>query len=161
MICLSIVRTPKGSCNNAPFSEGFLEGFSRLTSRRFQEGFLEGLLQWVVTETRVLRRVLRRGSKKGLSRRILEGRSTPFREYDPVGVRPIQSSKLLAKTLSFAKPVLKAPKLAKGTSGVVVEEGVFPSTARLFEPSLPDLGLFALGLTQWTPFFLPHVHLGS
>ena len=33
---------------------------------------------------RVLRRVLRRGSKKGLSRRHLEGRSTPFREYDPV-----------------------------------------------------------------------------
>ena len=38
---------------------------------------------------RVLRRVLRRGSKKGLSRRHLEGRSTPFREYDPVGVCPI------------------------------------------------------------------------
>ena len=37
---------------------------------------------------RVLRRVLRRGSKKGLSRRRLEGRSTPFREYDPVGVCP-------------------------------------------------------------------------
>ena len=33
---------------------------------------------------RVLRRVLRRGSKKGLSRRHLEGRSTPFREYDPL-----------------------------------------------------------------------------
>ena len=33
-----------------------------------------------------LRRVLRRGSKKGLSRRHLEGRSTPFQEYDPVGV---------------------------------------------------------------------------
>ena len=31
---------------------------------------------------------LRRGSKKGLSRRHLEGRNTPFREYDPVGVRP-------------------------------------------------------------------------
>ena len=29
------------------------------------------------------RRVLRRGSKKELSRRHLEGRSTPFREYDP------------------------------------------------------------------------------
>ena len=37
---------------------------------------------------RVLRRVLRRGSKKGLSRRHLEGRSTPFRVYDPVGVCP-------------------------------------------------------------------------
>ena len=34
-------------------------------------------------------RVLRRGSKKGLSRRHLEGGNTPFREYDPVGVRPI------------------------------------------------------------------------
>ena len=32
------------------------------------------------------RRVLRRGSRKGLSRRHLEGRSTPFREYDPLGV---------------------------------------------------------------------------
>ena len=30
----------------------------------------------------------RRGSKKGLSRRHLEGRSTPFREYGPVGVCP-------------------------------------------------------------------------
>ena len=28
-------RTPRGSCNNAPFSEGFSEGFSRLLSRRF------------------------------------------------------------------------------------------------------------------------------
>ena len=37
---------------------------------------------------RALRRVLRRGSKKGLSRRHLEGRSTPFQEYDPVGVCP-------------------------------------------------------------------------
>ena len=55
----------------------------------FLEGFLEGVLQWVLMERRVLRRVLRRGSKKGLSRRHLEGRSTPFREYDPVGVRPI------------------------------------------------------------------------
>ena len=36
----------------------------------------------------VLERVLRRGSKKGLSRRHLEGRSTPFREYDPLGVCP-------------------------------------------------------------------------
>ena len=30
------------------------------------------------------RRVLRRGSKKGLSRRRLEGRNTPFRVYDPL-----------------------------------------------------------------------------
>ena len=41
-----------------------------------EEGFREGL-------------VLRRGSKKGLSRRHLEGRNTPFREYDHVGVRPM------------------------------------------------------------------------
>ena len=45
-------------------------------------------MQWVLMGIRVLRRVLRRGSKKGLSRRHLEGRSTPFREYDPVGVCP-------------------------------------------------------------------------
>ena len=30
----------------------------------------------------------KKGSKKGLSRRHLEGRSTPFREYDPLGVCP-------------------------------------------------------------------------
>ena len=45
-------------------------------------------MQCVLQGGRVLRRVLRRGSKKGLSRRHLEGRSTPLREYDPVGVRP-------------------------------------------------------------------------
>ena len=37
---------------------------------------------------RVPRRVLSRGSEKGLSRRHLEGRSRPFREYDFVGVCP-------------------------------------------------------------------------
>ena len=52
---------------------------------RFLEAFLEGVLQWVLMGGRVLRR----GSKKGLSRRHLEGRNTPFREYDPVGVRPM------------------------------------------------------------------------
>ena len=41
-------------------------------------------MQWVLMGRRVLRRVLRRGSKKGLSRRHLEGRNTPFREYDPL-----------------------------------------------------------------------------
>ena len=45
-------------------------------------------MQCVLQRGRVLRRVLRRGSKKGLSRRHLEGRNTPFFEYDPVGVRP-------------------------------------------------------------------------
>ena len=69
-ICLG--HTPTGASNNAPFSEGFLEG----------------VLQWALMGRRVLRRVLRRGSKKGLSRRHLEARSTPFREYDPVGVCP-------------------------------------------------------------------------
>ena len=48
---------------------------------------------------KVLRRVLRRclavgfngkkGSKKGFWSRHLEGRSTPVREYDPVGVCPM------------------------------------------------------------------------
>ena len=51
------------------------------------EGFLEAVLQCVLQGGSVLRRVLRRGSKKGLSRRRLEGGNTPFREYDPVGVR--------------------------------------------------------------------------
>ena len=46
---------------------------------------------------RVLRRVLRRGSKKGLSRRHLEGRSTPFRAYDPLGVCPIDTQETLLK----------------------------------------------------------------
>ena len=43
-----------------------------------------------------LRRVLRRGSTKGLSRRRLEGRSTPFREYNPLGVRPSRSCAAIA-----------------------------------------------------------------
>ena len=45
-------------------------------------------MEWALIGRRVLRRVLRRGSKKGLSRRHLEGRSTSFREYDPLGMRP-------------------------------------------------------------------------
>ena len=44
--------------------------------------------QCVLQGGRVLRRVLKRGSKKGLSRKHLEGRNTPFREYDPLRVRP-------------------------------------------------------------------------
>ena len=51
-------------------------------------------MSWVLMGRRVLRRALRRGSKKGLSRRHLEGRNTPFREYDPLGVRPIVSAPL-------------------------------------------------------------------
>ena len=42
----------------------------------------------------MLRRVRRRGSKKGLSRRHLESRSTPFREYDPLGVCPTQIARI-------------------------------------------------------------------
>ena len=37
---------------------------------------------WALQGGRLLRRVLRRGSRKGLSRRHLEGRNTPFQEYD-------------------------------------------------------------------------------
>ena len=56
---------------------------------------------WVLMGRRVLRRVLRRGSKKGLSRRHLEGGSTPFREYDPLGVCPILvfMTKMMSKLL--------------------------------------------------------------
>ena len=50
-------------------------------------------MQCVLQGGRVLRRVLRRGSKKGLSRRHLEGRRTPLREYDPVGVRPLKNER--------------------------------------------------------------------
>ena len=45
-------------------------------------------MQWALKGGRVLRMVLRRGSKKGPSRRRLEGRNTPFQEYDPLRVRP-------------------------------------------------------------------------
>ena len=50
--------------------------------------FLEGVLQWALEGGRVLGRVLSRGSKKGLSRRHLEGRNTPFQEYDTLCVSP-------------------------------------------------------------------------
>ena len=53
-----------------------------------KEGFLEGVLRWALRGGWVLRRVLRRGSKKGFSRRHLEGRNTPFQEYNPLRVRP-------------------------------------------------------------------------
>ena len=63
----------------------------RRFSRLLREGFLdfEGVLQWFLEGGRVRRRVLRRGSKKGVSKRHLEGRNTPFREHDPLPVRPI------------------------------------------------------------------------
>ena len=71
---------------------GFLEGLSRLLSRTF---YLERVLQWSLEEGKVRRRVLRRGYKKGLSRRHLEGRTTPFQEYDPVRVlRPRKQSSM-------------------------------------------------------------------
>ena len=61
-------------------------------------------MQCVLPGGRVLRRVLRRGSKKGLSRRHLEGRNTPIREYDPVGVRPIRPFRWgSSRTFSGAK----------------------------------------------------------
>ena len=41
---------------------------------------------------RVLRRVLRRGSKKGLSRRRVEGRNTPFRRVRPRSRAPYNSA---------------------------------------------------------------------
>ena len=44
-----------------------------------------------------MRTVLRRGSKKELSRRHLEGRNTPFREYDPLRVRPPRASPYLTQ----------------------------------------------------------------
>ena len=62
--------------------------FEKLLRRVLRD--LEGVLQWALLG----RRVLRRGSKKGLSRRHLEGRSTPFREYDPLGVCPIHASQI-------------------------------------------------------------------
>ena len=82
-----------------------LEWFSKLLSRRFYlEGFLEGVLQWVLMGKRVLRRVLRRGSKKVLSRRHLEGRNTPFPEYDPLGVCPKEGSMVGHLRFSLAGP---------------------------------------------------------
>ena len=42
--------------------------------------------------------------KKGLSRRHLEGRSTPFREYDPLGVCPRKESQSLAFFLRLTFP---------------------------------------------------------
>ena len=68
-------------------------------------------MQWAVKARRVLRRVLRRGSKKGLSRRHLEGRSTPFREYDPVGVCPILVFSARPNLGSFRKLLGKSGKL--------------------------------------------------
>ena len=60
----------------------------RRFSRLLQEGLLdfEGVLQWFL---KVRRRVLRRGSNQGVSKRHSEGRNTPFREHDPLRVRPI------------------------------------------------------------------------
>ena len=89
LVVLYRVHTNGGVQQLTLLRKGFLEGFSRLLSRRLYDlqGFLEGVLQWAFMG----RRVLRRGSKKGLSRRHLEGRSTPFREYDPLGVCPSMS----------------------------------------------------------------------
>ena len=59
-------------------------------------------MKWVLRGERVLRRVLRRGSKKGLSRRRIEGRNTPFRRVRPpsrapyiIGVNSYITSKVM------------------------------------------------------------------
>ena len=68
-----IGRTARGSCDNTPSKKGSRD--------RFREGskkVLRRCLLVVLEGGRVLRRVLRRGSKKGLPRRHLEGRITPF-----------------------------------------------------------------------------------
>ena len=49
-----------------------------------------------------LSRVLRRGSKKGLSRRHLEGRNTPFREHDPLRVCPAVGQKAHFRCVQLA-----------------------------------------------------------
>ena len=68
MITKRLIRCTPGSHATPLFQEGFLEG---------------GVLQWVFEGGRVLRRVRRWGSQKGLSRRHIEGRSTPFRRVQP------------------------------------------------------------------------------
>ena len=65
-----------------------LRRFLKTAFEKVLKGFLEDVWRCALQGGRVLRRVLRRGSEKGLSRRHLEGRNTPFREYDPIGVRP-------------------------------------------------------------------------
>ena len=65
----------------------------RALLRRVLETAFEKVLRRVLRRCLVVAscmggRVLRRGSKKGLSRRHLESRNTPSREYDPLGVRP-------------------------------------------------------------------------
>ena len=80
-----VACTPKGSCRNTAFQEGFWEGSGKSSGEGFSEGFWEGGLLWDLQLKRVLRRVLRRGSEKGVSRRCPEG---PLVEYAPLGVRP-------------------------------------------------------------------------
>ena len=76
-----------------------------------KKGLLEGVLQCVLMGRRVLRRVLSRGSKKGLSRRHLEGRSTPFREYDPVGVcAPFYEDGKMAKNRVLGLRIFRAQR---------------------------------------------------
>ena len=61
---------------------------TRLHLRRVLRRVLETAFE------KALRRILRRGLKKRLSRRHLEGRNTPFQEYDPLRVRPTLGAKL-------------------------------------------------------------------
>ena len=85
-------------------------------------------MQWVLKGRRVLRGVLRRGSKKGLSRRHLEGRSTPFREYDPLGVCPSYESNLSVqpkcshRCVSWKEPPLKPVQILKHTTRKSTEQ---------------------------------------
>ena len=68
--------------------------------------------------------ILRRGSKKGLLRRHLEGRNTPFQEYDPLRVRPTQGgTKAAQHLLGCANPGLFLAKyLAEKTKCIDVSQ---------------------------------------
>ena len=57
-------------------------------------------MQWAFLGGSVLRSVLSRRPKKGLTRRHFEGRSTPFREHDPLRIRPMNPSKAEARHCS-------------------------------------------------------------
>ena len=58
----------------------------------------------VSIETEVLRRVLRTG---GCYRRRLEGRNTPFAEYDPLRVHPIYWRQYSAERQKFEDALLQ------------------------------------------------------
>ena len=68
---------------------------------------------------RVLRRVLRRGSKKGLSRRHPEGRKTPFREYDPVGVCHRSRREGVARGIATQAALWRVSRFTGGIAEIV------------------------------------------